>query len=260
MPDLLSDFSQRALSYAAMVGLLTPIELTISHEKHSLKGRLYGVVYWIIWTLFAMAAAELFKYLNPTSLWRIPVKAEWAGAWDVIIAPILAAIVGDFYFYFHHRIQHAVPLLWRFHAVHHSIREMNAVNAYHHPFDDFIKGFISLIPLAFFAIDATRAIPTLAILLALHPYYLHSPLKGDLGIFRNVIGDNRFHRIHHSTDPRHFGKNYGAFTTVWDRLFGTAYWPAKDEWPEVGLKDIPQPTNLAEWFLIPFRRQFWRAG
>lgn len=251
MHEIVSDFGRRALMFALMIGLLTPIELTISYEKQSLRGRLYGVVFWIVWTIFAMAAGELFKIISPGSLIHIPIK--FAGAWDIVIAPILAAIVSDFYFYFHHRIQHAVPLLWRFHAVHHSIRELNAVNAYHHPFDDFIKGFISLIPLAIFAVDVSRAIPTMTLILALHPYYLHSPIKADLGWFRCIFGDNMFHRIHHSTNPKHFDKNFGAFTTLWDRLFETAYWPSKNEWPEVGLAEIEQPRNIAELFTLPWR-------
>ena len=253
MGELIADFQQRAVWFAAMISILTPLEFAFSHERHSVWGRVRGIAYWVAWTICAMAAAKLFVLISPSPLLRIPVSAQWVGAWDFIVAPVLAAIVSDFYFYFHHRIQHAVPLLWRFHAVHHSIRELNAVNAYHHPLDEFIKGFISLVPLTLFAVDVGRAIFPMAIILALHPYYLHSPVKLHLGWLRHIFGDNRFHRIHHSLEPRHFGKNYGAFTTLWDRLFGTAYWPAKNEWPKVGLADVDEPDSLKEWISLPWR-------
>ena len=252
---MFSDFTHRALMFALAVAIFTPIELTLSHDKGSLRGRLLGVVYWILWTLCAMLAAALFSRLNPHSLMAIHIPTGLAPAWDIAVAPILAAIVGDFYFYFHHRIQHAVPILWRFHAVHHSIREMNAINAYHHPLDEFINGFIGLVPLFFFTVDPVRAVPSMTLLLALHPYFLHSPIRADFGWLRNIIGDNRFHRIHHSLDPAHHNRNFGAFTTLWDRVFGTAYWPAKDEWPEVGLKDIDEPKSVTEWVTLPWRYQ-----
>lgn len=253
MWGLLSDFQHRLFMFALIVGTLTPLEMLVTHEKHGWIGRLRGFVYWVIWTICAIAAAELFKLIIPHPLFTLPVSAEWAGAWDIVVAPVLAAIISDGYFYFHHRIQHAVPILWRFHAAHHSIRELNAVNAYHHPLDEFIKGFISLIPLSIIAVDVSRAVPVMTLILAFQPYYLHSPIKTDLGWLRQVFGDNRFHRIHHSTDPAHYGKNFGAFTTLWDRLLGTAYWPGKDEWPEVGLDDIDEPKSVREWVTLPWR-------
>ena len=253
MVALLADFQHRLLMFVLVVGTLTPIEMTITQEKHSLKGRMLGVLYWAIWTAFVMAAAQLFSLINPPSLVTWYLRTPWAGPWEYVIAPVLAALVMDGYFYFHHRVQHAVPLFWRFHAAHHSIRELNAINSYHHPFDDFIKGFISMIPLAFISVHPMNAVPALALIFALHPAYLHSPIKADLGPLRAVFGDNRFHRIHHSTDPRHFDKNFGGLSTIWDRLFGTAYWPAKDEWPEVGLAEIDQPRSVREWFSLPWR-------
>jgi len=246
------DFTHRAVMFGVAVAIFTPLELTLSHDKGSLRGRALGVVYWVIWTFSAMAAAAGFSHLMPHSLVAIHIPTGLAPAWDIVAAPILAAIVGDFYFYFHHRIQHAVPILWRFHAVHHSIRELNAINAYHHPLDEFIHGWIGLVPLFFFTVDPVRAVPVMSLILYLHPYFLHSPIRADLGWLRQIIGDNRFHRIHHSTDPKHYGKNFGAFTTLWDRLFGTAYWPEKDEWPEVGLREVGEPRSVKEWVMLPF--------
>ena len=51
--------------------------------------------------------------------------------------------------------------------------------------------------------------------------YLHSPIRLHLGVLGRYIVDNRVHRIHHSLEPAHFDKNFGMFTTLWDRLFGT---------------------------------------
>ncbi|WP_352893005.1 sterol desaturase family protein [Mesorhizobium sp. M0984] len=46
-----------------------------------------------------------------------------------VISGVLVAIAGDFFYYWMHRAQHAVPFLWRMHATHHSIRELTAWTA-----------------------------------------------------------------------------------------------------------------------------------
>jgi sterol desaturase/sphingolipid hydroxylase (fatty acid hydroxylase superfamily) len=91
------------------------------------------------------------------------------------------------------------------------------------------------------------------ILLQLQASFIHSSSRIDLGPLRLFLCDNRFHRIHHSVEERHFDKNFGAFTTLWDRLFGTAWFPEKDEWPETGLAEIDQPRSLRRWFDLPAR-------
>ena len=71
-------------------------------------------------------------------------------------------------------------------------------------------------------------------------------LGGDLG---RVIADNRFHRIHHSVEPDHFDKNFGAGTSLWDQLFGTAYFPKENEWPATGLPDQREVRTLRGYLL-----------
>ena len=68
-----------------------------------------------------------------------------------------------------------------------------------------------------------------------------------------MIGDNQFHRIHHSLEERHFNRNFGTITPLWDVLFGTACFPKAGEWPKVGLADVPEPKTLREYLLMPFR-------
>jgi sterol desaturase/sphingolipid hydroxylase (fatty acid hydroxylase superfamily) len=73
-------------------------------------------------------------------------------------------------------------------------------------------------------------------------------------VLRRIIADNRFHRIHHSVEPQHFGKNFGAGTSLWDQLFGTAYFPAADEWPATGLSDQREANTVSEYLWSPFKR------
>jgi sterol desaturase/sphingolipid hydroxylase (fatty acid hydroxylase superfamily) len=60
--------------------------------------------------------------------------------------------------------------------------------------------------------------------------------------------DDRTHRFHHSLEPKHFG----LFITLWDSLFGTAYFPEPGEWPQTGVADFPEPQTVGEFLLAPF--------
>ena len=64
--------------------------------------------------------------------------------------------------------------------------------------------------------------------------------------------DNPFHRIHHSTIPAHFDKNFGFVTPLWDVVLGTAHLPSLEDWPDVGLDDLEEVRALGEYMWRPF--------
>jgi len=99
------------------------------------------------------------------------------------------------------------------------------------------------------------SVPILGSLLSFQGFYIHSPTRINFGPLGRYLVDNRFHRIHHSMEAGHFDKNFGVFTTLWDSLFGTAYFPAPGEWPQTGVADFPEPTTLRDFLLSPFT---WR--
>jgi sterol desaturase/sphingolipid hydroxylase (fatty acid hydroxylase superfamily) len=170
------------------------------------------------------------------------------------LAAFLIAILGNFFYYWQHRAQHAVPLLWRFHKVHHSVREMSATNSYHHFTEDLLEYLVVLVPMAFLLGVEQGPVPWIVLAVArTQGYFIHSNAAINIGPLRYVIGENRFHRLHHSLEPRHFGKNFGTTTPLWDVLFGTAYFPRRGEWPDTGLADVPEPQTVADYVMMPLR-------
>jgi sterol desaturase/sphingolipid hydroxylase (fatty acid hydroxylase superfamily) len=245
------------VAYGALACLI--LELTLPASRHSLASRLRGawfvLVYVAITTtayaglnraLARLGAAPLFVVnLNPLSS---------TGALGSAAAIVLAMIFGDFFYYWFHRLQHAVPLLWRFHAVHHSIREMSAWNAYHHVTEELWRIPFTVLPVALLIRVDSHAIPWVFAIFATHGVFIHSCTRLHLGPFRYVVTDPRYHRLHHSTNPKHFGCNFGGATAVWDWLFGTLRRPCPGEWPEVGLDGIDEPRTLGEYLWRPFRQ------
>lgn len=196
----------------------------------------------VLWILAFYAAARNYVYTG------ISLPA-WLGI------PI-AVLYYDFAYYWFHRAQHTFPILWRYHKVHHSIEHMGAGSGYHHFSEIALKDLAVFLPLGMLSLEGA------GIALAVIGFwggYVHSNVSLHLGPLSRWIQDNRSHRIHHSVEKRHFDKNFGFPSMVWDRLFGTAHFPAKDEWPQTGLADQREPRTIGAYLAPNHRKAQGRA-
>ncbi|HEU0045709.1 sterol desaturase family protein [Sphingomonas sp.] len=256
LASVLATLQRGLFGWVTVAVVLTVFELLNARERIGLRQRAAGMAYWTVSiaasAVIATAAVAMTKAYGIMPLVNLPVFSglAWAGPLAALIAVVLAATVNDFFFYCYHRIQHR--WLWRYHAVHHSVRDLTAVNSYHH-ISETVIGLLLAIPTTLVICDVGPALPFVSLILYLHIVWIHSPTRINLGPLRILFADNNFHRIHHSLEERHFDKNFGAFTTLWDRLFGTAHFPSRDEWPDVGLAEVDQPRTLKEWVDLPTR-------
>lgn len=219
---------------------------------------LLGLRIWLIYVgaqlmltavlLAVVGASAVSPSIDPRVLTGLPT---WAAAIAVGAVVILAK---DFFFYWEHRIQHR--WLWRWHAPHHAIRNLSATNSWHHWSEILMFALFVSLPLSLLTPAFGPRAFLVGLILSWQPIFLHSATRLQLGpILRRVLIDSRYHRIHHSLDPRHFDRNFGSVTPLWDWLFGTMHLPGKDEWPDVGLAGIPEPTNAREWSRLPWRAE-----
>lgn len=239
-------------------------ELVYGHNHYSLLSRARAALFWLVYITITVT---FFTFFN--TLWGqlglkplLVIRLDWMAAsphlalqvlgW--IVAPVIALIVNEFFYYWFHRLQHISPFMWRFHSVHHSLREMSAWNSNHHFTEEILRiPFIALPLTLLINVNAGYSPLLVVLILGVQSQFEHSHTKLHLGPLRYVIGDPRFHRIHHSIEPAHYNKNFGSFTTVWDSLFGTAYFPAPNEWPDTGIIGEEEPTTLRDFLLRPFR-------
>lgn len=238
------------------LALFRLLELALPHRDAPAPERNWlGLRIWIVYVgaqvaltaviLAVIGSSGASPNIDPRELLGLPT---WAAAIVVGIAVILAK---DFFFYWEHRAQHR--WLWRWHMPHHAIRNLSATNSWHHwseilMFAIFVSLPMSLLTPAF----GPRPI-IVGLILSWQPIYLHSSTRLQLGRLRAFIVDSRYHRIHHSLEPQHFDKNFGAATPLWDWLFGTLYMPREDEWPEVGLAGVDEPKSVRDWALLPWK-------
>jgi sterol desaturase/sphingolipid hydroxylase (fatty acid hydroxylase superfamily) len=192
----------------------------------------------------------------------VSIKTRLIGSFALIPAGVLPTVVGwavailawDLLSYLSHILRHRVDFLWRFHAIHHSQREMNFFTQHRfHDVDVVVDLTIRTLPLL--ALNAS--LPTLGIFYAValaHFQLYHSSIRSNYGVLRYLLVNPQSHRVHHARDPRLHSRNFGIFFSIWDHAFGTQY-PHSDEYPDaLGIEDqgfpIEQGTLLRGVLLV----------
>ena len=165
---------------------------------------------------------------------------------------IEAIILADLGFYAAHRMFHSVPRLWKFHAVHHSIEELDWLAAVRiHPVNQIITKGISLLPL--YALGfAPEAVGIFAVIYFWHSMLLHANVRMNFGPLGRVIASPAFHRWHHANEPAGRNVNYASQLAVIDWLFGTMSMPQGKEPERYGI-DEPLPRGYLGQLRYPFK-------
>jgi sterol desaturase/sphingolipid hydroxylase (fatty acid hydroxylase superfamily) len=240
------------LPFMAMLAALSLLEWALPVGCFSWRSRVAGFLYWFV---NLALGAMLLVLLN--FLWRRvgvqPLVKVPLGQFGVVAAVILALLIADLTAYWNHRLEHR--LFWRVHSLDHSVTDLNAANGYAHFSEKGFRFLFFSIPLSLIHFDQPSIPVALAMGREMLERYIHSPTRLHFGALRWIFVDNRFHRIHHSAEERHFEKNFGILFSFWDRLFGTAWEPAKDEWPATGVKGVSPPRSLADCLLFPIRQR-----
>lgn len=131
------------------------------------------------------------------------------------------AMVGwDFAYYWHHRAEHRIRVLWACHVNHHSSRYYNLSTALRQPWTPF-AGFVLYPPLALVGVEPWMIMFSGGLNL-IYQYWIHTEAVDRMpGWFEAVFNTPSHHRVHHGSNPQYIDRNYGGILIVWDRLFGT---------------------------------------
>ena len=164
-------------------------------------------------------------------------------------------LVADFTQYWVHRTFHGVPVLWRFHAIHHSIEQMDwLAGSRLHLVDVIITRGLTYVPIFVLGFSEVALI-VYVFLVAAQATFIHANVRWAFRPLRRVVATPAFHHWHHSAEREAVDRNFAVHTPIWDMLFGTYYLP--DRWPSAyGLhrgRDVP-----ARWLtqlVYPFRKR-----
>ena len=165
-------------------------------------------------------------------------------------------LVADFTQYWVHRAFHAVPLLWRFHAVHHSATEMDwLAGSRLHLVDIAVTRGLTYVPIYLLGF-ADGPLFAYLVIVSAQATFIHANVRFDFGWLRWIVATPQFHHWHHAAEPQAVDKNFAVHVPVLDVIFGTAYLPSR--WPSAyGLAHGGEPpAGYVRQFLWPFK---WRS-
>ena len=161
----------------------------------------------------------------------------------------LVVVLGDLVLYWGHRLSHSVPLLWRFHAIHHSAKQLDWVAAHReHPLDGLYSQLCFNAPAFLLGINVALLVPVLVVRGA-WAVFIHSNVRIPLGPLGLLLGDPTLHRFHHVGEPDQTA-NYANLAPYLDVLFGTHVRPAGEDY-ELGVRH-PMPNTLLGCLVAPF--------
>ncbi len=153
---------------------------------------------------------------------------------------------GEFAF---HRAQHAIPWLWKMHALHHSDPCMSATTAQRHWWGDQLLKAVTIWPAVALLLGPSVEITAAWGAVSVYHIFVHANLKVNYGRFSVVLNNPAYHRIHHARSPEHYDTNFAALFPVYDLIFGSYRRPRTFE--ETGLERTAE--NVAEAVLWPLR-------
>jgi sterol desaturase/sphingolipid hydroxylase (fatty acid hydroxylase superfamily) len=185
----------------------------------------------------------------------IPDLQNTIRSWPGFVQFILLIAVADFTQYWVHRTFHAVPALWRFHAVHHSAEQMDwLAGSRLHLVDVAVTRGLTYVPIYLLGF-ADGPLFAYLVLVSAQATFIHANVRFTFGPLRYVVATPQFHHWHHAAEREAIDKNFAVHLPIIDFIFGTAHLP--DRWPAgygIGAGDQP-PTGYFRQLLWPFRRQ-----
>jgi sterol desaturase/sphingolipid hydroxylase (fatty acid hydroxylase superfamily) len=244
----------RGVGFAAALATAVLLQRLSPHARHSGSWRVNGS----FWLIDALIIAALCGACACTA-------ARWAatreiGIFHSVAVPGWLAVVMtigalDFVSYAWHRANHVIPLLWRFHQVHHSDSAFTVSTALRfHPGELLLS-----LPLRLAAVVALGATPgavvTFEILFAVANLIEHGDIDLPLPLERNlqrVCITPALHRLHHSCKRTELNSNFGTIFAVWDRLLGTHLTSSSSRQIATGLPYAADASTLLPAVCLPF--------
>ncbi|MEO7486337.1 MAG: sterol desaturase family protein [Ferruginibacter sp.] len=166
---------------------------------------------------------------------------------------ILSVALFDFVSYWFHRGAHFLPLVWRFHRVHHSDTSLDASSNFRaHPIELVLWfGVSNIVAAAIFGLSNLSL--GLYFLIAT-PFFFweHSNLKFPTWLDSTVgwvFTTPNMHKVHHEQDQYYTDSNFADIFILWDRIFGTFKYKPPSQ-IKFGLQEFDDNRKQTFWYLL----------
>ena len=184
----------------------------------------------------------------------IPAVQTLFQALPLVVQFVACVLVADLAQYGVHRAFHAVPFLWRFHRVHHSVEAMDWIAGSRlHLVDVIVTRGLVLLPLVVLGFEQSAIFAYLGFV-SLHAVFIHANFEPTSAWLERWIAMPRFHHWHHGIEDEARDRNFAGHLPMIDRWFGTHHLPP-ERWPSgYGVSGVKAPDGYVSQHIWPFRR------
>ena len=194
--------------------------------------------------IVSLAARGLLDHRSSGLLSNAPLSAQ-----------VVCGLIGaEFGLYWAHRLKHEWPALWRFHAVHHSVRKLWLVNTGRFHFIDSLLAVVASLPFFLLSGMSMDAIIWVSAITAYIGILTHCNVAVNCGWLNYVFNTPTLHRWHHARDSTIGNSNYGENLVLWDMLLGTYCNRCGEEVGNIGIEEH-MPRGFVQQLAVPF---VWR--
>ncbi len=263
------DIIQNVFDTAGAVILITAfILLFILEGKYKLRKRVQSrwkrILINVIFALPAFAVLRLF--FIPAMVWLAVKNQQWQfgiNYWidfKMWMEFIIGFLLLDYFIYAWHWFTHKVPLLWRFHHVHHTDLDLDITTAFRFHFGELIISFVFRGASVLLLGATPMLVIVYEIIFELATNFHHSNWKLNKRferILNLVIVTPRMHGIHHSIIEAETDSNFSTIFSWWDRLHKTMKSGKAQDEIKIGLPDYQSADELTvkHLLIMPFKKK-----
>lgn len=203
-----------------ILAIIIEVYLARQKQKQLYQGKdtlvsLSMLVFAVIVEFFPKLLAFIaFAFLHEISPLAEIVQRQW-WAW------VLLFFLDDFSYYWFHRLNHEVRLLWAGHVVHHSSEYLNFGTALRQGVGERLHKYLFWLWLPLLGFDPLMIFTMIGINL-FYQFWVHTELVNRLPAwFEAVFNTPSHHRVHHASNIRYLDCNHAGVLIIWDKIFGT---------------------------------------
>lgn len=186
----------------------------------------------------------------------IPEVRAWVGRQPFAVQFLGILLLTDVTQYWVHRAFHRIPVLWRFHQIHHSTEVMDwLAGSRLHLIDVAVTRGLTYVPIYVLGFAEPPLFAYIAFV-SVQATFIHANVRFEFGPLRWILATPQFHHWHHGAEREAIDKNFAVHLPVLDWLFGTFYLP-KGRWPSsYGLASGESvPAGYLRQFVYPLARR-----
>ena len=179
-------------------------------------------------------------------------------SWPMWLQLLVFFVILDFVQWFTHTLLHKYSFLWKFHKVHHSVKEMGfaAHLRYHWMENIFYKPLKIFAVMILFGFEPEQAYIVHFIAITIG-HFNHANIKITWGPLKYIINNPVMHLHHHAYDvpEGRYGVNFGISLSLWDYIFKTNYIPEDSGTIDLGFPGVDKfPKSFIDQNTYGFRK------